>query len=116
MTGTWQQFSKEISEVVGQGGKSIVAVDGRAEHTSSGIVWRRDSVLTAAHAIRRETNIGVIFAPGRSVVARRSEEHTSELQSPCNLVCRLLLEKKRELALDRQSSHKRLSHFRSPHS
>src|SRR5256885_5687669 len=26
--------------------------------------------------------------------AQRSEEHTSELQSPCNLVCRLLLEKK----------------------
>src|SRR5688500_19915421 len=26
----------------------------------------------------------------------RSEEHTSELQSPCNLVCRLRLEKKRE--------------------
>src|SRR5256885_13265203 len=28
-------------------------------------------------------------------VATRSEEHTSELQSPCNLVCRLLLEKKK---------------------
>src|SRR6266446_10263509 len=28
----------------------------------------------------------------------RSEEHTSELQSPCNLVCRLLLEKKKEHA------------------
>src|SRR5256885_5826183 len=28
------------------------------------------------------------------LAARRSEEHTSELQSPCNLVCRLLLEKK----------------------
>src|ERR1039457_6975293 len=27
-------------------------------------------------------------------LAKRSEEHTSELQSPCNLVCRLLLEKK----------------------
>src|SRR5256885_6199670 len=27
----------------------------------------------------------------------RSEEHTSELQSPCNLVCRLLLEKKKQL-------------------
>src|SRR5205807_8483141 len=27
---------------------------------------------------------------------RRSEEHTSELQSPCNLVCRLLLEKKNQ--------------------
>src|SRR5256885_5469717 len=28
---------------------------------------------------------------------RRSEEHTSELQSPCNLVCRLLLEKKKKM-------------------
>src|SRR5256885_12007469 len=28
----------------------------------------------------------------------RSEEHTSELQSPCNLVCRLLLEKKKIIA------------------
>src|SRR5256885_8380235 len=32
---------------------------------------------------------------GRSY-ANRSEEHTSELQSPCNLVCRLLLEKKKK--------------------
>src|SRR5256885_9733420 len=29
-----------------------------------------------------------------SEIRTRSEEHTSELQSPCNLVCRLLLEKK----------------------
>src|SRR5688500_20240279 len=29
-------------------------------------------------------------------VDERSEEHTSELQSPCNLVCRLLLEKKKK--------------------
>src|SRR6266446_2111447 len=44
------------------------------------------------------------FALGRDVlpvdvnvrrVQERSEEHTSELQSPCNLVCRLLLEKKK---------------------
>src|SRR2546426_8498758 len=32
-------------------------------------------------------------------VAYRSEEHTSELQSPCNLVCRLLLEKKKKTKL-----------------
>src|SRR2546426_2066227 len=31
--------------------------------------------------------------------ALRSEEHTSELQSPCNLVCRLLLEKKKKQIL-----------------
>src|SRR2546426_3745368 len=35
--------------------------------------------------------------PGRGA---RSEEHTSELQSPCNLVCRLLLEKKKKRTSD----------------
>src|SRR2546426_6055154 len=34
--------------------------------------------------------------PEREEVDARSEEHTSELQSPCNLVCRLLLEKKKK--------------------
>src|SRR2546426_3484732 len=34
----------------------------------------------------------------------RSEEHTSELQSPCNLVCRLLLEKKKKKIL-REFTH-----------
>src|SRR6266850_7388538 len=33
----------------------------------------------------------IVLAPSRS------EEHTSELQSPCNLVCRLLLEKKKNI-------------------
>src|SRR5256885_3474834 len=36
---------------------------------------------------------GCVNGSGRSRM--RSEEHTSELQSPCNLVCRLLLEKKK---------------------
>src|SRR5256885_9494474 len=35
-----------------------------------------------------------LIEPGDEVLTPRSEEHTSELQSPCNLVCRLLLEKK----------------------
>src|SRR5256885_11752451 len=34
----------------------------------------------------------------------RSEEHTSELQSPCNLVCRLLLEKKKKQQKTMQKS------------
>src|SRR5256885_11944253 len=41
-----------------------------------------------APVIMGHENVGTIVAAGRS------EEHTSELQSPCNLVCRLLLEKK----------------------
>src|SRR5256885_5183799 len=42
----------------------------------------------------------------------RSEEHTSELQSPCNLVCRLLLEKKNQDRLERR----RVRLLRSPRS
>src|SRR5256885_10695991 len=49
-----------------------------------------------------ESEPGVYFVPGTPTDCVhlaisglfRSEEHTSELQSPCNLVCRLLLEKK----------------------
>src|SRR5256885_13317801 len=41
--------------------------------------------------------------PVLSLQLLRSEEHTSELQSPCNLVCRLLLEKKKNVRYLRTS-------------
>src|SRR5256885_4027615 len=40
-----------------------------------------------------------------SWLSARSEEHTSELQSPCNLVCRLLLEKKKKTELNLKSAY-----------
>src|SRR5205807_7392230 len=45
----------------------------------------------------RQERIGLHMADAiaRVTSGKRSEEHTSELQSPCNLVCRLLLEKKK---------------------
>src|SRR5256885_11640708 len=52
--------------------------------------WIHGSFLVSHH-VKEE-------CPGRRQRAEhpdRSEEHTSELQSPCNLVCRLLLEKKK---------------------
>src|SRR5256885_3451680 len=42
--------------------------------------------------------------------AHRSEEHTSELQSPCNLVCRLLLEKKKKDSTERRE-HQTTQHL-----
>src|SRR2546426_5155493 len=44
------------------------------------------------HGVRRQRPGGAERSGGGR---ERSEEHTSELQSPCNLVCRLLLEKKK---------------------
>src|SRR5256885_7424633 len=59
----------------------------------------------------RSREINSVATRVRSVKnAMRSEEHTSELQSPCNLVCRLLLEKKK----DTQSNV--AAHSMSPHS
>src|SRR5256885_11560352 len=45
----------------------------------------------------------------------RSEEHTSELQSPCNLVCRLLLEKKKQKTQDHDPSRLLHPHDRACH-
>src|SRR5256885_12747274 len=52
-------------------------------------------------------------APGLAavVVLGRSEEHTSELQSPCNLVCRLLLEKKKKLRARKVRTNVRSIYF-----
>src|SRR5256885_15063505 len=48
-----------------------------------------------------ETEVDAIAPPEIDITAGqdRSEEHTSELQSPCNLVCRLLLEKKKHIKI-----------------
>src|SRR5256885_4399910 len=46
----------------------------------------------------------------------RSEEHTSELQSPCNLVCRLLLEKKKTMKSRRGiATHRLMNPMRQSH-
>src|SRR2546426_4303547 len=55
------------------------------------------SVVVEAVAVLRVAadHVGGLEHDARDRVVR-SEEHTSELQSPCNLVCRLLLEKKKK--------------------
>src|SRR5256885_8106909 len=45
-------------------------------------------------------NVGWVGTLEEIPAGARSDEHTSELQSPCNLVCRLLLEKKKKSIID----------------
>src|SRR2546426_5127993 len=64
-----------------------------------------ENAMAAGHIRRIDARIAteMLFGMMRGVNRyrakddRRSEEHTSELQSPCNLVCRLLLEKKKKI-------------------
>src|SRR2546426_4248084 len=64
----------------------------RSSYTTGSVISRYTPDPGCAEVVCR----GLVKVMRILVPAGRSEEHTSELQSPCNLVCRLLLEKKKE--------------------
>src|SRR2546430_11599242 len=67
----------------------------------SGLDWIRLGCGGDLRGLRTDMSIVLLARDlGLSISTVRSEEHTSELQSQSNLVCRLLLEKKKCLALD----------------
>src|SRR5438876_8565255 len=67
-------------------------------------------------ALRGDVRPGGAGARGAGVRARgRSEEHTSELQSPVHLVCRLLLEKKKNMSLSSTSTHRNTPYLCTPY-
>src|SRR5690606_41630122 len=69
-----------------------------------GAPTRRTRVVALSTSVISASSVVVTVTVSRSAVespARRSEEHTSELQSRENLVCRLLLEKKNKYLLRR---------------
>src|SRR5256885_13148958 len=68
--------------------RSVDAVRNLAEST----IWMEHGRV----ALEGKTDEVVAKYLSAMVNRYRSEEHTSELQSPCNLVCRLLLEKKKK--------------------
>src|SRR3989454_4187307 len=70
-------------------GTQVVAVQPPRELPQHGMLG------VGSHTLDHELVAGHAEGDRRS----RSEEHTSELQSPCNLVCRLLLEKKKKHTL-----------------
>src|SRR5256885_8142803 len=85
----------------------------RSEHQLR-LVFELDAEPVPARLIRAElVSEKFVIHPGESgdrkllSLKNRSEEHTSELQSPCNLVCRLLLEKKKPQAARRRTSQPR---------
>src|SRR6266487_5151075 len=67
----------------------------RRRHTRWTGDWSSDVCSSDLLVVRRWFHIYSIFAHDNAIIWR-SEEHTSELQSPVHLVCRLLLEKKKK--------------------
>jgi serine protease Do len=66
---TWSKLSEEMKDAVERAGKSVVAVQSRQRHPSSGVVWRPDIVVTADHTVRRTDELAVILEGGKSVAA-----------------------------------------------
>src|SRR2546426_5984794 len=78
--------------------RSLESPLGAALRRRKMVIWGTGIAAVAAlyggiALLRRGAHEG---QPARPSATGRSEEHTSELQSPCNLVCRLLLEKKKK--------------------
>src|SRR5438105_9042846 len=80
----------------------------RRRHTRSTRDWSSDVCSSDLSGNRGAQS--AVSSPGRGTrwtsVPRRSEEHTSELQSRVDLVCRLLLEKKKKKKRDKKETKK----------
>src|SRR2546426_4074852 len=84
------------------GGKKAVVEAGKTgfvyvlDAATGKLIRRSQAFVPQQNMYTQPTADGVFMLPGANGGQEwRSEEHTSELQSPCNLVCRLLLEKKK---------------------
>src|SRR2546426_7067899 len=91
---TNEQIRQAVLQII-----SVIAPDEDLTHLKSDVPLRDqlelDSMdfLDIVMELRKRYSVEV---PEADYGQLRSEEHTSELQSPCNLVCRLLLEKKKK--------------------
>src|SRR3989475_372304 len=96
-------------------GREVPPTGGETEYVS---MRHAHATLPAGLQRRLEGRVVVhSILYSRSTIAKRSEEHTSELQSQSNLVCRLLLEKKKQKNsrdIDRAPPHLRTARWRHP--
>ena len=63
------EISNQLAAAAERAGSSVVTVGGRSHGSSSGIHWRRDVVVTANHAVKRDEDITVTLPDGRSLNA-----------------------------------------------
>src|SRR5205085_6403594 len=81
----------DLEVVIKHGGELVRIVDNK-----SGQKWDLDAVKYTLSMAEMPDGLKIELPGKEPFVSPRSEEHTSELQSQSNLVCRLLLEKKKQ--------------------
>src|SRR3989454_9049392 len=99
-----QAYFKQVNGAGGVNGRTLelIALDDANDAKRSGenariLIEQRGVLALIGYASATLSLPALPFAEKKRGEAQcRSEEHTSELQSPCNLVCRLLLEKKKK--------------------
>ena len=66
---TLHALSQDLAHVVEQVSTAVVAINARRHLSSSGVYWRDDIIVTAAHTIRKTEDISVVLASGKTVSA-----------------------------------------------
>src|SRR5215813_4371936 len=62
-----QSLSRDLSSVVERTGAAVVAINAQRHLSSSGVCWRDDVIVTAAHTLRQTESISVILSSGETV-------------------------------------------------
>src|SRR5258708_3589206 len=68
--GILASLSDDLASAVRRAGKSIVAVHGRRRFPASGLAWRDDQVITAAHVLERDTDLSITAPDGNQHAAQ----------------------------------------------
>src|ERR1700730_2487294 len=63
-SGILASLSNDLASAVQRAGRSIVAVHGRGRFPASGLAWRTDQVVTAAHVLERDTDLSITAPDG----------------------------------------------------
>src|SRR2546426_7725447 len=100
----FRRAATELLEQLQEGaGRLVIDLAGTRQIDSAGLgalmLIQRKAAERRLTVCLRGANEELRFLLVLTKLDDRSEEHTSELQSPCNLVCRLLLEKKKQKTL-----------------
>lgn len=69
-SGVLASLSDELAEAVKRAGRSVVAVHGRRRFPASGLAWRTDQVVTAAHVLERDSDLSISAPDGTQHAAR----------------------------------------------